>query len=108
METCRKKGFIGMEADQRKIAAIQINNQTFHVRCDDPERVTRLAQHVDERMSEVESQTPTVDSLRVAILAALNIADEYFELRDRYESVRNKVASQSKRMIEMLEPFSDD
>ena len=48
----------------------------------DPEYVARLAAYVDEKMRAAADSTPTGDSLRLAVLAALNIADELFRCRD--------------------------
>ena len=42
----------------------------------------RLASYVDEKMRAAADSTPTGDSLRLAVLAALNIADELFRCRD--------------------------
>jgi cell division protein ZapA len=48
---------------------------------DDPDRIRALAAMVDERMSEAARRTPTVDTMRVAILAALSLAHDLEEAR---------------------------
>lgn len=48
----------------------------------DPEYVKRLAEYVDRRMYAVADQMGGGDRVRVAVLAALNIADDYFRLRE--------------------------
>lgn len=54
----------------------------------DPEYVQKVAQFVDERMNEVASHAPVATTARVAILAAVNIADELFrEQQKRLESM---------------------
>ncbi len=60
---------------------VRIGNRYYDLLGDDPERIRSLAALVDERMTEVAHQTPTVDSLKVAILAALSLADELEETR---------------------------
>ena len=56
---------------------VEIFGQTYKLRAeDDPSYVESLAAVVDGKMREIARQTNAVDSLRVAILAALNIADE--------------------------------
>ena len=56
---------------------VEIYNQTYNIRSDgDTEYIIQLAEFVDSRMREISSGTLTVDSLKVAILAALHIADE--------------------------------
>ena len=56
--------------------SVDIYDQTYHLRGDDPDYIHRLADIVDAKMRAVASHGKTVDSLRVAVLAALNIADE--------------------------------
>jgi cell division protein ZapA len=54
---------------------VEIYNQTYNIRSDgDSEYVIGLAEFVDRRMREISSGTLTVDSLKVAILAALHVA----------------------------------
>lgn len=56
---------------------VEIYGQTYNVRGEgDPAYLTELAQFVDSRMREIASQLSTLDPLKIAILAALNLADE--------------------------------
>ena len=55
---------------------VSIYDQTYHLRGQNAEHIRRLADLVDSKMRAVASQGRTVDSLRVAVLAALNLADE--------------------------------
>jgi cell division protein ZapA len=64
---------------------VEIYDQVYNLRGVDPEYITRLAQFVDAKMRSVAEQTSTVDSLRLAVLAALNIADEYHILKKKYD-----------------------
>jgi cell division protein ZapA len=64
---------------------VEIYDQVYNLRGVDAEYITRLAQFVDGRMRTVAEQTSTVDSLRLAVLAALNIADEYHILKKKYD-----------------------
>lgn len=57
----------------------------------DPEYIQRLARFVDERMRSIAARTRTVDSLRTAVLAALNIADEYHQLIAQQEAATRQV-----------------
>ncbi len=47
--------------------------------------VRKLAEEVDSRMREIAAQANTPDSLRVAILTALHLAQEHKELQQKYE-----------------------
>lgn len=57
----------------------------------DPDYIRRLAEFVDGKMRSVAARTQTVDSLRTAVLAALNIADEYHQLLARHEAAVQQV-----------------
>jgi cell division protein ZapA len=67
--------------------AVEIYDQTYHLRGVDPEHIEALSQVVDGKMRAVSAHGATVDSLRVAVLAALNIADELMELRERHHEL---------------------
>ena len=61
-------------------ATVEIFGQTYKLRgIRDREALQRLASYVDGKMQQISDQAPTNDSLKIAILAALNIADEYFQ-----------------------------
>jgi cell division protein ZapA len=67
--------------DGGKATAVTIYGQTYHLRGEDGSYLTELASLVDRRMREVVEATGTADSLKVAILSALNIADDYLQAR---------------------------
>ena len=83
---------------------VEIYNQTYSIRSDgDGEYIMRLADFVDRRMREIAHGTLTVDSLKVAILAALHIADELHRLKAVHESADQQLASRSAECAEMLD-----
>jgi cell division protein ZapA len=55
---------------------VTIYDQTYHLSGQDADHIRGLAETVDAKMRAVAAQGRTVDSLRVAVLAALNLADE--------------------------------
>lgn len=55
---------------------VTIYDQAYHLTGQNPEHIRQLAEQVDAKMRAVAAQGRTVDSLRVAVLAALNLADE--------------------------------
>ena len=67
--------------------SVEIYDQVYHLRGVDPVYIERLAGMVDEKMRAVSAHGNTVDSLRVAVLAALNIADELTSLRAQHEAL---------------------
>ena len=93
---------------------MDIYDQVYHLRGSDPAYLERLAGLVDGKMRAVASSGATVDSLRVAVLAALNLADELLALRARYEAaaqsfrqaqreVRSRTGSLAGMLDEVLE-----
>jgi len=68
---------------------VEIYDQAYNLRGVDADYIMKLAEFVDGKMRSVAEQTSTVDSLRLAVLAALNIADEYHLLKKKYEALHN-------------------
>jgi cell division protein ZapA len=64
---------------------VEIFDQGYNLRGTDPEYISKLAEYVDSKMRAVAEQTHTVDTARLAVLAALNIADEYHLLRRNHD-----------------------
>ncbi|HEX3987608.1 MAG TPA: cell division protein ZapA [Acidobacteriaceae bacterium] len=79
-------GMAGGTAESQAIT-VEIYDQTYRLRGSDQAYVERLAALVDGKMRAVAAGGRTVDSLRVAVLAALNMADELTRLEERYTAV---------------------
>src|ERR1700719_1375414 len=60
---------------------VEIFDQAYNLRGSDAEYILKLAEYVDAKMRAVASATNTIDTVRLAVLAALNIADEYHLLK---------------------------
>jgi cell division protein ZapA len=85
---------------------VVIYNQTYSLRSEhDPEYINELAAHVDRRMGEIARQSMTVDSLRVAILAALQITDELYQMKQELKETENEIADRSTKYAELLDQF---
>jgi cell division protein ZapA len=85
---------------------VVIYNQTYNLRSGhDPAYIQELASFVDQRMNEIARATMTVDSLRVAILAALQIADELYQTRRQIKETEREIAERSARYAELLDQF---
>jgi cell division protein ZapA len=66
-----------------RVISVEIHGQRYPIRSTlDSDYVVRLAQHVDQKMHAAAESTPSGDPLRLAVLAALNIADEFFRCRE--------------------------
>lgn len=82
---------------------VEIYDQTYNLRGSDAEYIQMLASIVDAKMRAVAEHTSTVDSLRVAVLAALNIADEYITLKTKYESVSSEYTERASHLRNALD-----
>lgn len=68
---------------------VEIFDQPYNLRGSDADYINQLAEYVDTKIRQVAMQASTVDSSRLAVLAALNIADELLTIKRKYESVGN-------------------
>ncbi len=88
---------------------IEIYDQEYHVKGSlNPAYLEELARYVDNKMRSIAARGRNVDSLRVAVLAALNIADEYHQLKSKYDEitrqVEQKVSEYSETLDRLLKP----
>jgi cell division protein ZapA len=65
-----------MDQSPSNYITVEIYDQTYHLSGQDADHIRKLAAQVDAKMRAVAAQGRTVDSLRVAVLAALNLADD--------------------------------
>jgi len=87
-----------------KVVPISIQGQQYPIRTAlDPEYVLRLAIFVDQKMRAASDSTPSGDSLRLAVLAALNIADELFRCRDAAEQRNGQLAERTEELERLLD-----
>ena len=95
--------------------SVDIYDQIYNLRGTDAEYIQQLATLVDGKMRAVAAHGGTADSLRVAVLAALNIADELFSLRARYDTLaggvnrsEDSMRSRAGTLSEMLDELFED
>lgn len=93
-----------------QIVSVRIFNQSYNLRASDGNaaRTLRLAEMVDSRMNEIALEATTADSLKLAILAALHIADELDRANARYEQTLQNLARRSEACVELLERVLDE
>jgi cell division protein ZapA len=85
--------------DSDRVVSVEICGQRYPIRSTlDAEYVARLAGYVDEKIRAAGEATSSGDGQRLAVLAALNIADELFRCR---ESTRAKDGSLAERAGEL-------
>src|SRR5947209_17746336 len=87
-----------------RVIPVEIAGQRYPIRSSlDQEYVARLAAYVDEKMRAASESTPTGDSLRLAVLAALNIADELFRCRDTTLERDGRLAERARELERLLD-----
>jgi cell division protein ZapA len=95
-----------------RVVHVEVNGQRYPIRSTlDPVYVQELASYVDRKLRIAFDSAPSSDTLGLAILAALNIADEYFRARDSQLQVDGSVATRAgelermvDRALELVEP----
>jgi len=86
-------------------ATVEIFGQELGLRADgETARLHELARFVDIRMRTVADQTSSVDTVKIAVLTALNIADELYQIRESGQDARHKqLEQQAERLVTKLE-----
>ena len=87
-----------------KSLRVEIYDQTYHIGGDLEEAyVAELAAYVDAKMRALAEATHTVDSLRVAVLSALAIADELHSLRQAQSEQTGALRERAERCLTLVE-----
>ncbi|MEE3203134.1 MAG: cell division protein ZapA [Acidobacteriota bacterium] len=95
----------GKKIDRIPTTNYEIFGQQYGIRSQlDSDYVSELTSYVHHKMIAASDKSPTADSARVAVLAALNIADEYFRCRDG-QTTDDKVVKQ--RVLELVEKLDN-
>jgi len=87
---------------------VEIFDQAYNLRGSDPEYILKLAEYVDGKMRAVAEQTNTIDTVRLAVLAALNIADEYHLLRKRSDGGSSGYQQRAHKLANALDKVLED
>ena len=88
----------------KRLIEVEIFGQTFTVTSEDDEAYVRqLASYVDQRMRQVGGASKTAVPLRVAIMAAMSIADEYYKASSREAEIEQEAARLSAALLERIE-----
>lgn len=95
-------------AEKPNLVHVEIFGQTYAVRAGgEPGFVEELAAQVDAQMREVSKQSGAVDTVRIAVLAALNIAAELKDARSRIDQADDKVRLRAEMLARVLSSAID-
>ncbi len=90
-----------------KVIEVEIYGQKYRIRVkgeEDEKYIGRLTSYVDQKMREVAVKSKSVDSLKISVLASLNIADECFLSRKKLDQL-NEVIGHMESKVESLEDY---
>lgn len=91
-------------AQQEWNVKIEIYDQVYNVNAEgNEEYLHELAAYVDGKMRSIADATHMVDSLKVAVLAALNIADETFAMRKHQQEIEGPLRKRVEKCVSMVE-----
>jgi len=87
-----------------RVVVVHIAGQQYPIRSSlDEKYVAALAAYVEQKMAAASSAAPASDTLGLAILVALNIADELFRARDQQSSARGELNDRALRLERMVD-----
>jgi cell division protein ZapA len=95
------------------MTTVDILGRSYNIRGEhDPNMIRVLARYVDSRMRQMEERVGPGDALGVAVLAALNIADDYYRTRTALEKHQNEVSERTRDLADELsqdlEPVNEE
>jgi cell division protein ZapA len=96
------------DASNNGSVRVEIFDQGYNLRGTDPDYILKLAEYVDTKMRAVSQQTHTVDTARLAVLAAINIADEFHMLRKRMDGGTTDSSRRAKQLLNALDEVLDE
>lgn len=83
---------------------VSIYDQVYYIKsAADRAHMEEVARYLDQKMNAIASRTQTVDSFRVAVLAALHITDELFRLKQEHERLQDGVRTKSLQCTALLD-----
>ena len=88
-----------------KPVKVSIMGQEYNVRTDaNPKYIKKVAKFVEDRMKEIQDAAPdTTSQLRIAVLAAMNVTDEYFSIMQKKNEAIDKLESKTIAITEFIE-----
>lgn len=91
-------------SDSKESIDVEIFGQTYKVKGDaNRKHIEDLADFVDKKMREIVESTSTIDTLKVAILASLNIADDYLRLKKEFDVLQHEMKKKVEKYQDTLD-----
>jgi len=91
-------------SDHGIVVSVEISGQRYPIRTElDPAYVVRLAAYVNEKLRAASESSPSGDSVRLAVITALNIADELFRCRESTDAREGRLAVRAGELERLLD-----
>jgi len=88
----------------KNVIRVEILGREYVVKSDEgEERVKKIAQYVNQKIKEISESTQTVSTMNAAILAAMNIANEYFQILEEKKNYRQNYESKAEHLIALID-----
>jgi cell division protein ZapA len=89
---------------KERLVEIKVFGQTYTVKSDAKEdHIQEVARYVNEKMDEVLRKTRSISTLNVAILTALNLADDLLKEKEKREDLLREIEMKSKDLAEKID-----
>jgi cell division protein ZapA len=89
---------------ESRVVSVEINGMRYPIRSNlDAAYIADLAAYVEQKMLLAAKESPAGDSLKIAVLAALNIADECFRAREEGTAQRSDLSQRARALEQMLD-----
>jgi cell division protein ZapA len=89
---------------KERLVEIKVFGQTYTIKTDaEEDYIQEVAKYVNEKMEEVLKKTKSVSTLNVAILTALNIADDLLKEKEKRITLLREVEAKSKDLVEKID-----
>ena len=86
------------------VVTVEIAGQRYPIRSGlDARYIGELAAYVDQKMRAASDSAPATDMLGLAVLVALNIADEYFRASQQQSSAHGELNERALRLEQLVD-----
>ncbi len=93
---------------EKNAVKVSIWGMEYALRSDaDPKHVHEIAAYVDQKMRNLSDNSNVKSQIKIAVLSALNIADELFRLKAKHEKLLNEIENASDEISENLDRYLD-
>ena len=90
-------------ASVKRSVTVQVAGQRYTLKTDDDDRLVKsLATYVDGKFRDIQKATRNQDTQAVAILTALQVAEELFQMRSESADLKKRVADKTRALLDYL------